>query len=614
MSSSSKNYKYPIIADNFYELFGLTPFSDFSESKLRDAYDGRYQYWKSISQAEMMADKSAAMDELIKARKVLLHKLEKQRYDRMLKNKLLARLDDVIEAYIKTDNELDPEEEKNITSKGKSLGFTEDEIEKRITDQLKKHGAKKVPQKSTQETAPSPQHAPAQQTHTPYPPIRTLRITSTGLATAGAGLYSIYLIKFASLAIIGNWAVITAAILCGIGLISIFGNRPFGWVAIVIGATFLAFANLKLLFVFFPVPLTWWISNPIFKKNPDKALVVWILPISFFILSLSSFEIVKGNIPSLDLKSYLPSFTKRKPESEIPQGTRYINARNGANIRSGPSKRYKSLKVGAYGEKVKLLEVEKGWCKIYFKDSGQNKIGFIHNSLLTSEGNFSRSVKPKKVPQQKAPVLERSTPDKVENEKPTNKDREQINTEEKVKPLEEEQKANNIQITVRSLPSGATVFIEGERKGTTPLEVEIASEDVSLILKHVGYKDLKKRISPNNNEKTFYLQMERELDLKGRWRGRFSEKELEIVIDYFNGSTITGYDKVKWNENSNPQKIQFKGTVDKNTRQIKLVEQGEQFSNGVFTGSISEDGKSMAGTWKRSKGTAQVYNWKVQKR
>jgi len=567
MSSSSKNYKYPIIADNFYELFGLTPFSDFSESKLRDAYDGRYQYWKSISQAEMMADKSAAMDELIKARKVLLHKLEKQRYDRMLKNKLLARLDDVIEAYIKTDNELDPEEEKNITSKGKSLGFT-----------------------------------------------GTLRITSTGLATAGAGLYSIYLIKFASLAIIGNWAVITAAILCGIGLISIFGNRPFGWVAIVIGATFLAFANLKLLFVFFPVPLTWWISNPIFKKNPDKALVVWILPISFFILSLSSFEIVKGNIPSLDLKSYLPSFTKRKPESEIPQGTRYINARNGANIRSGPSKRYKSLKVGAYGEKVKLLEVEKGWCKIYFKDSGQNKIGFIHNSLLTSEGNFSRSVKPKKVPQQKAPVLERSTPDKVENEKPTNKDREQINTEEKVKPLEEEQKANNIQITVRSLPSGATVFIEGERKGTTPLEVEIASEDVSLILKHVGYKDLKKRISPNNNEKTFYLQMERELDLKGRWRGRFSEKELEIVIDYFNGSTITGYDKVKWNENSNPQKIQFKGTVDKNTRQIKLVEQGEQFSNGVFTGSISEDGKSMAGTWKRSKGTAQVYNWKVQKR
>jgi len=152
MSQNFSDYpkypKYPIVADNYYELFGFKPFINFTDSEFANAYDERYRYWKDISKSELMTDKSAAMTELIKARKVLTDKLEKQTYDRMLKNKLLSRLDDVIETAVKIDQELDSEEEKHIIEKGKSIGFTENEIDNRINEFIKKYDAEKVQSKT----------------------------------------------------------------------------------------------------------------------------------------------------------------------------------------------------------------------------------------------------------------------------------------------------------------------------------------------------------------------------------------------------------------------------------------------------------------------------------
>lgn len=142
------NYKYPIIADNYYDLFGLKPFDTFTNSELKKKYMDRFSYWqRATANPELRDDVVRAKTELIKADKILENNVEKQKYDKRLKNDFLSRLDDFIEASL-IDNELYLKKEEQVIEKGKSFGLIEKEIENRINEVLKRHNAQKVNIKS----------------------------------------------------------------------------------------------------------------------------------------------------------------------------------------------------------------------------------------------------------------------------------------------------------------------------------------------------------------------------------------------------------------------------------------------------------------------------------
>ncbi len=148
-NSPQKKYpEYPIVADNHYELLGFVPLAKVTKEQVEDAYQDRYKYWKAITATDKSADKTLAMDEIMKARQALAFAANKARYDSTLIKKLLARIDDVIEAAIKIDKELDPNEEQHIKDKGLALGLGAQEVADRTNALLQKYQARRVTQKS----------------------------------------------------------------------------------------------------------------------------------------------------------------------------------------------------------------------------------------------------------------------------------------------------------------------------------------------------------------------------------------------------------------------------------------------------------------------------------
>jgi len=121
------NYKYPIVADNYYELFGVKLFSIIDAEDVNKAYAERYKYWKSFISSEIMEDKTAALEELIKARKTLLHTEEKKRYDNLLKRRYYSQLQTMVDLTCKL-----------IFENGSKFGLTEEEIRDLIIDCLKR--------------------------------------------------------------------------------------------------------------------------------------------------------------------------------------------------------------------------------------------------------------------------------------------------------------------------------------------------------------------------------------------------------------------------------------------------------------------------------------------
>ncbi|MBC8485978.1 MAG: hypothetical protein H8D45_08055 [Bacteroidetes bacterium] len=121
------NYKYPIIADNYYELLGFKPFCIINTDELNNAFEERYKYWKLLISPENMIDKSAAMDELFKARKTLLNTEEKKRYDILLRRRLYSLLSNIADLMLKL-----------LLESGNKFGLTEEEIQETINNCLKR--------------------------------------------------------------------------------------------------------------------------------------------------------------------------------------------------------------------------------------------------------------------------------------------------------------------------------------------------------------------------------------------------------------------------------------------------------------------------------------------
>jgi len=124
------DYKYQIIAGNYYELFGFQPFSNFNDEDLEKAYEGRFQYWRSITKPDSMKDKTAALGELIKARKILSNGEEKKRYDAFLKQKIETHLENIVKPMLKV-----------ITNYCISLGLPSNETSELLNKYIKNHAS-----------------------------------------------------------------------------------------------------------------------------------------------------------------------------------------------------------------------------------------------------------------------------------------------------------------------------------------------------------------------------------------------------------------------------------------------------------------------------------------
>ncbi|MBC8485979.1 MAG: PEGA domain-containing protein, partial [Bacteroidetes bacterium] len=576
MSNNSNDYpKYPIIADNYYDLFGFNPFDNFTESELEDAFQERFRYWRVIAIPELKTDKDTAMEELGKARKLLKNRLEKQEYDRMLKNKLLSRLDDVIESSVKIDQELDPKEEKHIIEKGKSFGFTEKEINDRINELLKKFNAERV---SARRQA-APIQSPVTTKGLPilkiddYKPfnfsdlklgttrsgsftirnfgggsleadiiysapwlsfnfkkihqkdlpqtltftidtsadkicrlgsshneavilkynkggatetekveinfsmegyelvIKRMRNASTGITATFSAFFLLYLLSIIHLS---GWAIfglIVSLFFCGWGLLIVKDDENGGWWFVAFGYLILFISNATIFFTCFPILLTWWISKPVFSRYPLKTYFAGVIPVSVFLLNWVGYSFLSGNIK-------IPSFPNKESSSRtvtISKQPSYklgtVISDVGANVRSGPSTNYSSVGALKQGESVSVLSKENGWYKVQFVRYGRNKIGYIYSSLLRLNNEYG---------------IPKSSEVKSITEKSTSLTKE----------------IEQVPIVIESMPEGANVYIYGQEKGKTPLNINLNSGYNTVLLKYPGYKDYKERILINTSGKS----------------------------------------------------------------------------------------------------------------
>jgi len=159
--ADSREYKYPIEADNFYELLKLAPLSNPSGEQLKEKYNERYNYWKSIAKQEMLEDKTRALNKINEARNTLAKPEAKQKYDAGLRKIMLKRLDKNIEMLVKNDKELDHDEEQDIYKTGhEEYGLTQTEISDRIDFALQNFKAQRVKIKTRTQNFDTPQPSP----------------------------------------------------------------------------------------------------------------------------------------------------------------------------------------------------------------------------------------------------------------------------------------------------------------------------------------------------------------------------------------------------------------------------------------------------------------------
>ncbi len=151
--AEEKKFRYPVRADDHYELLGLAPLREYSAEAIKKAFDERFQYWQGI--ADLQA-KDAAKNEIIHAKDVLLSKVEKGNYDAVLRAKFLKNLEELIELAVEHDHLLDSNEEKSIFQKGRAKGLADAEIKRRIDEVLQKHGAKRGEAKKPEPVVPPP--------------------------------------------------------------------------------------------------------------------------------------------------------------------------------------------------------------------------------------------------------------------------------------------------------------------------------------------------------------------------------------------------------------------------------------------------------------------------
>lgn len=119
----------------------------------------------------------------------------------------------------------------------------------------------------------------------------------------------------------------------------------------------------------------------------------------------------------------------------------------------------------------------------------------------------------------------------------------------------------------------------------------------------------------NSSTKKKNLRYTNFISLAGIWTGIIAEnKEIKINIELNNEDKLKGYDEIQWIGGVNPDRVNFTGTFNFDTKEIEFVEQGDSYGLGKFTGKLSQDFTTMSGTWKRFKGKTEPVEWSVRKK
>lgn len=92
--------------------------------------------------------------------------------------------------------------------------------------------------------------------------------------------------------------------------------------------------------------------------------------------------------------------------------------------------------------------------------------------------------------------------------------------------------------------------------------------------------------------------------LVGTWKGKFDNRNMTLTISKIDGNNFEGETVVRWDS---PKTEKVTGTINFDTREMKITETAGGRNNGNYTGTVSADLKKFVGTWKDN-GNRLTYN------
>jgi len=396
---------------------------------------------------------------------------------------------------------------------------------------------------------------------------------STGVSVGIVGLYLWYLLNVLN---ISGWGIFGMLVALGTGIYGYVAQKDWNKlnrnVAIAVTTVLILLASPTIFIAVLTIPLTYFASKFIFSRYPLKPQLSGIIPVSIFLFGWVSDGLINGDFQ-------FPNFSKEeKIALPVEQPTFQIGtiiAKEGAKLRSGPSKNASAIGTVKKGETVKILQREREWYKVEYDMSfNQSRTGYIYSSLVEVFG-LSRSVRPQQ------PIVAQGTQPESKN----------FDESKAV-----EAKTELVQITITSTPIGASVDIAGQWHGQTPDTLKVKSGSNIVLLTHPRYRDYRDTIIvQTDGNKNFHFKLESNPLLTGRWEGAMAGKPLIMVITSFKDSSVTGY-----TANSDSSMNRFSGVFDAMTNTIMLEEQSDKPAFGKFNGKLSGDGRFMLGTCIRS--------------
>lgn len=164
------------------------------------------------------------------------------------------------------------------------------------------------------------------------------------------------------------------------------------------------------------------------------------------------------------------------PNHKVPRKEGIISV-SAANIRARPSTAAREIGVLRKGEKISILSLEGNWYKIRMSNS---KSGYVYNNLVSlGYGNAATLSSKSSLPSQNVKKIgqtEKAIKQSAQSETgnaPTKSTSAEVAT---------------LPIKIQSRPQGATIFVDKQKAGVTPLNIDLAPGSHGVKLVKVGCK------------------------------------------------------------------------------------------------------------------------------
>jgi hypothetical protein len=176
------------------------------------------------------------------------------------------------------------------------------------------------------------------------------------------------------------------------------------------------------------------------------------------------------------------------------------------------------------------------------------------------------------------------------------------------------------QVTIRTIPSGAEVNIDGGRyRGISPFAVKLHKGDFAVRVTKKGYQEQTFKISVSEEMLGQFYSRNVELkslipSLTGVWygSGNFAGgANLRFNITNQDADTFTG--ELEMFLPTGPTHNDISGKIDISTYMITIEERKTSMSgSGIFSGTLSRDKESLSGTWQNYSHTRTV-SWSLNR-